>query len=855
MFVEITYTAYAPYRLQRKLLFATKLKKERIADSALLSGVHPMPSLDDLLQHPTRATKSSRGKGSTLLFLGELGLGTKASDPRALKGLAHYLRANNLTEEIGHVLVNGGMLPYIPTFYGVQNAREMMFLGNDWDREIDEREKLKLENCDTETKEFIEKWVLYKITNMSQAIDNSRRALVPLAESLDNSVWHYLLGEEDNKNTEALIEIKVNEYVATHEQRKRDEKQKERLEFEVDKLNGELSQLEQRYTLLRELRNGVNPNAKKDTATTYIAEFLEKREEDINKLEDPDKFHRLVGKSTKRQHLTDKVNQLDEDLKKQRTEFKQKQRALKDVTHALSAQEREREAAQFHSITKRRHIKPDQAELLRGQAKDEYNSNLYSVLPGSQLHVHSGNEVDLVVDGVHVNFAHSASIRSRSPGLTDVKRTKEKQKQLLREGHSLPDLAVTAHGAGGFRMEAMGKEYESIENYVDRETPEVCMAMQLPTLQDVEKLRVLTHKRIKNAHTERYEKGNYSSGAVFYKVKETGEHEVTMVTTKELLRMADIGDRIVELESYEHPSPEHTSEIEALYEQLKFEPTTGSVFTDIHFGAPNKEGRPTNYEVFEKSAAYVRENGLPDVLVINGDILHGCLERHFGSNEQYYGKGPVELKQEIDALEGTPEAKLEQLEKIIDRAHSQIPITVVSKQLREAKKRLIPLAHKVLENGGHVVFTSGNHYNETSKFLDEATDLVNLLDMKYIDSPQVVAFDGFGDKYGMGQVDLEGVMLYCSHGPTRGSDNVTGGLRQVKGSMREADVAVYGHVHHCGGGHGGDTFVVVGAGMQTWNPYLDRIGMEAGLRGIVNFAYDQDKEVFKWDFVLDPALE
>src|SRR3989344_8108900 len=143
---------------------------------------------NDPTVHKSRNTTSEKVKEgvSTTLFLGELALGTKACDPRFYQGLTYFLEANGLDQEIGHVVISGGLLPMIPTFYGVQMAREMVFLGNNWDQKINDLSKMAFRSgVSDEDKDFILKWVAYKITNTSQAVENSRQVIAPLTHLLN----------------------------------------------------------------------------------------------------------------------------------------------------------------------------------------------------------------------------------------------------------------------------------------------------------------------------------------------------------------------------------------------------------------------------------------------------------------------------------------------------------------------------------------------------------------------------------------------------------------------------------------------------------------------------------------------
>ena len=185
------------------------------------------------------------------------------------------------------------------------------------------------------------------------------------------------------------------------------------------------------------------------------------------------------------------------------------------------------------------------------------------------------------------------------------------------------------------------------------------------------------------------------------------------------------------------------------------------------------------------------------------------------------------------------------------------PLPVIDQQYREVKVRLVPLMQKVLDKGGSVVATSGNHCNETSHYLDEATAIVNLVDLKYLNSPNLKAFVGLGEKDGLGEVTLEnGWKLYAGHRPGNASDKVAGCLRIMNGTRSRANLGVFGHVHQAGGGHGGGSFVIVGPGMQTWTPFLNQMGMAGSLRGAMAFEYDVNHPgVFKWKYILDQTLE
>ena len=78
-------------------------------------------------------------KGHTCLALGELALGTKAYDPRAMDGLALFLQVNGYDKLIDNVVIEGGLVPLIPEYYSINNSKVMRFLGNDPNKKPNER--------------------------------------------------------------------------------------------------------------------------------------------------------------------------------------------------------------------------------------------------------------------------------------------------------------------------------------------------------------------------------------------------------------------------------------------------------------------------------------------------------------------------------------------------------------------------------------------------------------------------------------------------------------------------------------------------------------------------------------------
>lgn len=832
--------------------------------------------LDTLLDNRPQKHKSSRitnsGKGSedskTILFLGELALGTNGSNPKVYKGLNYFIKANRLSKKIGHVVINGGLIPRIPNYFGLQNEREMAFLASDWEKEIDtDMKKILDSNIPGYDKKFIKKWVAYKIENTNQALHFSRKSLKDFAKTLDDSVWHYIHGEEDQKNITELMEINIENYIATNQRNEKFETKLEELASEKENLDREKENYKTKVELLKKIQQNISVKSSEDYIKEYIGNFLNQNKKEIETLDNSSSFVKEIGNLTHYSVLKENLEKINSELKQLRTKEKEVSAEIRENKTELNAIKRENVAPQFFRITKRRAITPKDAAYLRKSAKDEYNSQLYDIFPSfpdKQYFVHSGNEVDLILDGVHVNLAHKPQIRSNVPGANDMRKTVEKSKLKNKRGHDVPDISVTAHGSGGFKAKPIPKYSEEIESGKKRETPELHLIMQQPTLQCVNQLTTIAQKNVKNHHTVRPDKP-FSSGVVLYTKKKSGEVITEMISHNTLMECADIGEEIERLKEIDKQSKRkskaRTNKIANLESKLKLNTKKGTIITDVHFGSPNTPERPTNYSVFESSKKYIEQNGIPDLLVVNGDIVHGVL-KHFGSNEQYLGKLPKELNDKINEIKQSGKKqykKIEALEELLRGAYAHNPIPIVDDQLKEVKDRLVPLMQKVLSNNGYVVITSGNHGNDTSKYYEEAKAIRNLLDKEYVDHPKLVVNSSPGDKYATGEkvlsFDNGDISAYFSHGPMKGEE-IAGALKQITGTNRRPHLAFFGHVHQAASGHADGSFVTIGAGMQTHNQYVERVGMTPSLRGIVNIEFDPSKKGYcKWTYVLDPVLE
>jgi calcineurin-like phosphoesterase family protein len=262
-----------------------------------------------------------------------------------------------------------------------------------------------------------------------------------------------------------------------------------------------------------------------------------------------------------------------------------------------------------------------------------------------------------------------------------------------------------------------------------------------------------------------------------------------------------------------------------------------------------------------------RDERLPDVLVFNGDILHGIL-KHTSANAQYTAKTPAELRAEearirtrtdLDAM-----TKEQAIADLYRESLGQLNVTNLAKQREEFIYTFKPYCMDVLRNGGKIVLVSGNHFNKTTKSAggeaidDEAYALAQLLDgyEKYKAEGKIIILDGLGEEYGIGTMPLgDGKELYAVHEPGRGSDPALALMRKLKNEDRTPHLALSGHLHVPTIGFANGRLALQYPGMQSWSKYLTLFSAKASLRGKINVEVDPRRQWARVRGIYDPTLE
>ncbi|MEA3430634.1 MAG: hypothetical protein U9R08_05155 [Nanoarchaeota archaeon] len=800
------------------------------------------------------------------LAIGELALGTKVYDPRAMDGLALFLRVNGLDKKIQQLVIDSGIMPLVPSYYGLSNAKNMRFLGVDKTQSPNQRAELVLRSdIEKKEKEYIENFVLHKITSKEQAAGFAKQELEKLLTVLGDVETHYIHGEEDRKNIEALEELKINDYMRIEQNQGDLEDKLKRTKHAHDKAVVGLDETEKEKKLLqcarRYLRLYTGNEFKKRVKT-----FIEKKAEEFQHLSigDANKLKHFLRTARNVADVKTKLQDVYGDIKDLNNEIKYNEKSARDCQITLNAIAREKEASGFFRITKRQQIQADEEEILFRLAKKEYNDLLYSIVSNGKFHVHTDNYAEVEFNGFKLRVYHSMNSNSDASCTDSLARMKKENNSESKYGGEISDVVISVHGKGGFRFQPTPKQTEDTVKGEERETPELVMDMKLPTFQSYSALKWARKKNLKNWHTKRYDSKNYASGAVIHTVKENGVQEVEYIDMLDLIEFGEISGEIQLLEQKivdtksSRQKKKLQKRVNELINLVKIETEKIEVSGDQHVGCPNVPGRPSNYDFISASQVYQTDAGLP-CLIVTSEVLHGTLQKIFSSNKQYFSEVPKKRedleKKIVEDTSLSDEEKVAELQKFYKVQHESTPITSNSVAKLEVKRRVVPYLEKILENGGTVVLVSGNHYN-CSTGEDEAYELASMLDLKYVDNGQVQIFDGLGAKYGSGTMRLpNGKKLYSAHKPQNGTDEVAGAMNQVLKANLDAAIFVFFDRHHCGGGYANGSAFVAAPGMQPWNKYVDAIGKCPGLRGLVNMFYDPGKRYFKWEFVLDPTLE
>ncbi|MFH1455671.1 MAG: hypothetical protein ABIF40_01855 [archaeon] len=841
------------------------------------------------------------------LYLGELGFATKAYDPRMMRGLAFYLKTNDYSEQISNVMMLGGLMPKIPPFYGVASAEDMRFLGQRSDSDEDDEisTRIQEEKLGIDDKRYFDKYVKGKIRNKQDAAATTRVELEVLLNAVPHAEIHYHHGEEDAENMRYDRELMITELAESKQSVEKNEEERSKLQQKIKTIKRGMDVLEEKTKLFAYVVNQRLGRLQTEKTGQELNDYLNTIASDIDAMHEkysPEVSEEVTSFLRQKHRKSITQEQIVTHYEKVRLAEIDKKQKISDIESEMDECQRQIDAAKRTSenwgafrFTKRVEISPEEEEIIFRVAKKRYNHLLYDMFgdEAERINIHTsrfrqvkGAEIKgeneespmVVKDGnlVYLLTHNPNALNSNTPTKKDLRMQKEKAKLQVKRLHAglsqqaVPDVTISSHGKGGFMWQPQTKYREAIEEGVYADAPEIVMHFKLPTFQSSERLEDLAGKGLKNIHTKRFNEGPFAAGAVLHTIKENGVQEIEYIDETTLLL---IGQTLEDLnyhrlkESSDPDDKKKVDEIEiALKERFKVEFGKVEPDGDAHLGAPNRKGRPSNYQYVDAIIEYQRKNGLPEMYIVNEAVNGALFVAPTGIMVEGDTAAVVQknIEKILNSGEGTELERLKAVNRYQKANHQANGIGHVDLQIAEWGSRMVPYITELLDNGAHVVFMSGNHYNGTSKDgRDEATVLSSIIKAARPEKEDYIhIFGAFGDKVGLGE--LSGVLpgertFYATHKfPERGKNEIAGALERVRESGIIADQAMGFDRHHCGGGHGDGTTVTIGPGKQTWSNYVDQIGKLSGLRGLVNVLMAHSPElkgVTRWEIVLGEALE
>ncbi len=854
------------------------------------------------------------------LYLAEPAFGTKAfDDTYTMKGLALFLKANGYADKIGQVIIQGGVIPHVPPFSSKGYNNDLKFLGQipRFDAEKSYSEKwLEDKIANSYEKKHYEKYINNKkdrkIVNLTDAFYAAGIQIKNLMQVLpQNTILRMQSGEEDRKNIEHL----ENAYVSAWAKEKATQIEEDREEIE-EKLT-ELNTLSNNYTFKKETIESILTDIdkklalnKKETKKEYITRIA-KVLEDKAKLDKNIQNNSVYENTAKIVYSTIKAKNIDETINKNidyfnnalakvntKIEFNKSQiESLDDTAKWTEQLMGEGRMSAVTWFTAHYPIFASELELIYKKSKDHYSKNFFEfgIKQHATFHASSRKQVTIdtgVINNIQTgekdqaiieydtmetgkksilmihNLNSSFSDNASSANIKDAKLLSNYNNMVLQKFYSdvdtlkQPDIMLLGgHGLGGFRVMPWFKESEHIIDGEFIKGQEISYLIDLPTLQSVPKLESIIGK-ISNNHTKRYAKGPYGTGAVIHTENADKVNSFTIVDTAKLI---EFGKLATEIETYEKylNGETVTEEVKTQLQNIVKETYKKiEAAGDMHIGDADNMDRYSKYELIKASQIYQEKNGLPNIVSWD-EVLHGTESRIFNSASRYEAKTPEHFQTAvIDVILNNPnlnsEQKLQLMAREAKRNHMGITIPNASLQLREAKRLLEPYVNKILDNNGKMIFMSGNHYNKSTRDSDEATQLASALcRLEYLNTPQVLEFNGNGNDVGLGTIRLEGdKKLFAMHKFPTSNDEIYGIFKHMVSMNNNSDIIIAGDRHQTGAGYANGQLAVLHPGYETINKYVPLIGKPAGLRGLINVHYDVNhKGVYTVDFVLNPTLE
>lgn len=817
-------------------------------------------------------------KKEAVLLLGELGSATKAEEPLMYDGLAYVLKERRSSTSFKGMVVDGGLIPRLPEYYGVSNAEDMHFLGTNSAKEDSEKVRelkkrlgeIKVQhlkkkygefNTDTEFLSAIDS-LGQKIITKSEAAQVAKNNLKKVVSALGIGVpLHYIEGDEDKKNKKELKELKIVNYKANKETNGK-------LEEKIGEREKRLDVVEDIVTALDTLKRNelVELDIKAGDVKKKLREYL-----DASAAKLPDNIEEIAGKLSENGNgkgmiAASKINELrhlDEEIEKLKGE-------MRDYEINDLAMLREREASSFFRITKRRALTAQDEEVLHRLAHYEYRETLRSVAQFEKIH--EDGQVSLKFGNLALMVGHNMNSDSDSPN----KNALRKRLKGYDSRSEQPDANVEAHN-GPLKM---------IVEKQDQFGDDVTIYMQIPTFQSEEKLKECLNRGIKNWHTKRLTKGLFGSGATIISKADDDTIDLEFYDDKQLIEIGRRASEVNELkrqlgkghdEALENKiaDAEHELKSAATYDYTQFIHDT-----DSHIGVPNtiesleefkqklkgysdlkKEysekktdaakkkllditqtifygDTPSSLEIVKRVGRYIEDKVKIDEKtqwLLTGDEITGA--SFPGANEEY----GVTISRAESYLAAVRDSGLSSEEKsafteaLLKRVVESTPVTKLSKQWQIYKETKMPMLEAARKKGATINVAGGNHpaRSTSSRLYTEPVDITNMMsDFKGSHLNNVRYPEEGTDEAELWWED-KGALFFAGHKPAGHSgDFAQKMMEHFNRSPKGLVAAFFGHYHRDVTAFKDGVLYSMSQGKHTGGHYCDMTGIAYGTHGI-----------------------
>ena len=725
-------------------------KLEQIASS---SGIN---SKEKAIAEPEVVNKS--------LYLADLGFGKRVYNPKAMDGLAAFLKYNKIGKEIGSVFIEGGLIPMIPRHSGRIKNLNLTMLANlatkkgktekefyemmtSFEHVFEDESKKDRKKIKRDMKRY-HNLVKQKITNRAEASVFAKNELSKLVGILSNDVVvHYQIDEEERENIKEDVAMMISNLEMQGKELKRNKNKLKKLIKEKMPMAAFNPVLSLEKKVFGYVKRGLNslkmPNLQKKELQEYYNKLLDGKvcsrlfegyNEDETELIKGHVFDQATKKQLERSYkILEKkvVNNIKEvrEFEAEKKEIEDNIRAIRAILGSYG----------FYKVTKRGFTDAAIVETVYGIVKEKSNEYDYRACPSrwrskkkDNFHVHSSVEKHLQIknkkdgqdtiynpeiskiseDGISILMDYNInSMNSRVPTKNDIKLQIDDAHFRNKNKLPVPDIYLSANGVGGLRIILEQKYSENTIEGEERKTPEILVHIKLPPFHCLEKLDYTKSKGIATNDTKRFAKKLYGAMAVIHTVKSNNVPLFEMITTEQLENFAYIGSEIKSKIGSLNEKNLSRDEAKKIRKEIK-ELKKGIIISDlkkievsgdVHIGCPNHPGRPSNYDVEIASQNYQKRNGLPDILV-GSEYFNGALTGIFESDKQNLSKDPVEFRRNLEEIINDSKLsineKTKKMKEYVIIDKSRVTLPRITQQAEVIKQLVIPYFESILKKEG-----------------------------------------------------------------------------------------------------------------------------------------------------------